>query len=259
MQHAGERDLVSVRRCLSAAAVGALLTQPVLAQVARPDGQWYGSLGAGATLATGETRNTAVNVAADARRATQENRVNLYGNYVSARSRTAGVTTISSDQARIGGRYDWNLTTDYFTYGLAELNTNRVDDIRLRQTYGGGAGVRWFQRPDLSLDLFTGLAHTSTEYRRAVDDTNLELILGEELVWNLSSTSSLQQRFVIYPSLENTGEYRATLDASLVTAINGAWNMKVSLAARYKSDPPAGLSKTESLFVVGLAYRFGPR
>jgi putative salt-induced outer membrane protein YdiY len=220
----------------------ACTTAPVFAQVTKPDGQWYGSVGAGLSVSSAATRNTTANFNAAGARETRQDKIVLGANALFGESTdAAGVKTKTAEQFLLGGRYEWNVSEAVYAFGLGELAQNRPADVKLRQSLGGGAG------------------HTSTDFYNAASSSGAELLIGEEGNYKLSSTSSLRQRIVVYPSLKESGEYRATLDTTLSAAIAGGWNLQATLGVRYNSLAPAGTKKTESLFLVGLGYSFGPK
>ncbi len=69
-------------------------------------------------------------------RATDRNKVSLYGNLQYARS--TGVTT--AQQVRLGGRDDQNLSADLFAFGGLDFERNKFTNLALRSQLSGGLG-----------------------------------------------------------------------------------------------------------------------
>lgn len=82
-----------------------------------------------------------------------------------------------------------------------------------------------------------------------------ELLLGQESQHQLTETTSLKQRLVIYPNLDDTGNFRGVFEASLAVAMTRGFNLAGSLGYRYNSDPGTGLDKADLLFVTGIAVK----
>ena len=269
--HAHRPTLARSRRPLIAAGTSALVAAALLvpslagAQTLPPplipkaDGQWYGNLSAGASFQSGATRSTSFNVDGDGTRITAQDKINVYGNYLRAQTKKDDTSIRTGDLARIGGRYQYNLSERLYGYGTAEALRNGVIDIRSQYAGGGGVGYKLYNTPNFSFDVFGGAGYVKTNYFENPSISGWELQFGEEMTWGLSPTAALKQRAVIYPSLSNSGDYRATFDGSLLTTITGRLGLKLSVGAVYYSAPPPGLRSVSSLVTVGLNYSLDPR
>lgn len=224
----------------------------------KTDGQWRGTLGAGLNITQSTTDSVNVSLAGEAVRATAQDQWNLaaallYGSSEDA----AGVKTTSANQARLGGRYAYNLNPRLFGFGSLDLSYDRAQDIDLRAVAAGGLGYRVFDTPANRFDLLGGLSYNHTQY---VAETvgAAELLLGEESRHKLSAGTSVMQRLVVYPNLTDTGEYRLQFSAGLTTKINDRLNLTVTLTDNYQSNPQPGIDRNELLFITGISMNFGP-
>jgi putative salt-induced outer membrane protein YdiY len=248
---------------LAQLAAAAALALPALSHAqatVKPDGQFRASLGLGASLTSGNTRSTSFALAGDAVRATEQDKISLYGSSLYARS--AGVT--SAEQLRLGSRYDYNLTPLWFGFGGLDFERNKLANLKLRSQLSGGVGYHLLKTPTTVWDLFGGVAYSSDRF---VEPTLIDsavrtsygypsLLLGEESSHKLSDSTSARQRFVLYPNLKNSGEFRATWDAALSVAMSRAMNLTVGLGLAHNSDPGLGRKSTDMLLTSGVNVKF---
>ena len=86
--------------------------------------------------------------------------------------------------------------------------------------------------------------------------TAKELVLAEESSHKLTPTTSFRQKFSVFPSLRDSGKFRAVLDLGLTVAMSERVNLTAGLNHRYDSDPGTNLKKTDTMFVTGVSMRF---
>lgn len=258
---------VSVRLALAAAC--AALAHPVSAQlVAKPDGEWRGLAGLSFTSVSGNADNSSLGINVDAVRQTEQDKITLHGQALRAEARVAGQTAKTSDLLRFGGKYDWNLSERVFAFGAGGYERDRIARLENRWTVGGGLGYKITTGPDHTFDVFGGLNARSDSYTGAgvvIDGRQrtryavVEMQLGEESAHKLTETTSVRQRFVLYPNLDLPGEYRAVFDAGLVVSMTDRLKLTVSVLNRYDSLAEAPIRKNDLTFFTGVSYAFGPK
>jgi putative salt-induced outer membrane protein YdiY len=251
-------------RPLILTALGTLLAGGAAAQsvVSQPDGELRGSLGLGASVASGNTQASSLALNADAVRETSANKLTAYGRAL--RTSAEGETT--AEQLRAGGRYDLNFTPMVFGFGGLDFERNKLANLKLRGLASVGAGYRVLKIPALSLDVFGGVAYTADRYvaGTVIGDSATprnhysyaSLLLGEEYAHALSPTTSLKQRLLLLPNLKDRGEYRANLDVGLAVAMTHSLSLNLGLGVAYNSDPGLGVKGTDSLFTTGVSMKF---
>jgi putative salt-induced outer membrane protein len=234
---------------------------PVRAEATdKPDGQIRAVLGLGASLSSGNNQTSNLSLTGDAVRATADDKITLYGNAQYARS--AGITT--AEQARLGGRYDHDLSPAYFAFGGLDFERNRFVNLSLRSLVSGGLGWHAIKSPRHSLDLFGGLGYTSDNYlnpmmingERRESYRYATLPLGEESTHRLTETTSVKQRLVLTPKLKDLGEYRATWDAGLSVTMSKVWSLTVGFSMIHNSNPGVGIKPTDTLLTTGVSVKF---
>ena len=235
---------------------GAALAQATVV----PDGQWRASLGLGASASSGNTEASTFSLVGDAVRATDQDKVSLYGNAQYARSE--GETT--GEQIRLGGRYDWNLSPEYFAFGGLDFERNKFANLQLRSQLGAGLGLHLIKGPATTWDVFGGLAYTSDRFidPMVVDDQMrssygyTSMLLGEESTHKFGESTTAKQRLVVYPNLRNRGEYRTTWDAGAAVAMSKTLNLTVGFTFAYNSEPGEGRKSTDTLLTAGVSVKF---
>lgn len=239
----------------------AVVSQTAWAQATvKDDGQWRAALGLGVSATSGNTKATTINFTGDAVRATPVDKWGFNGTSLYAKS--DGVVT--ADQTRAGTRYDYNITPQWFGFTSLDLERDKIAQLKLRSVIGGGLGYHLIKNDATVFDVFTGVGYTTDSYRAPLlindafrtDYAYVNLLVGEESTHKFSDTVSAKQKLVLYPNLENRGEYRAQFDSGLAVAMTKSMSLNVGLSARYNSDPGPGVKKTDTLFTTGVSVKF---
>lgn len=239
--------------CALGAAAGAAHSQVVQ----RPDGQWRHLIGLGASVASGNTRTTSLNLSLDSVRATYEDKWSLVGNAL--QSRTEGDT--AAQRAELKTQYDRDFSDLWFGFGSLSALHDEAANIDTRWSLATGLGYHLLRTEDSYWDVSAGLGYTRDRYdsptfidglnRRSRD--RLELVLAQESTTHLSDTARFKQQARLLPSLRESGEYRAEVIGSLAVAINARLSLTASLTYRYDTQPGEGFSRGDMLFVTGVS------
>jgi putative salt-induced outer membrane protein YdiY len=224
------------------------------------DGQFRAALGLGASFSSGNTKTTNLALTADGVRATDADKLSLYGNLNYARSNN----TTTADQLRLGARYDKNLSAQLFAFGSLDLERNKFAYLSLRTQLGAGLGWHVIKSTNTTFDVFGGLGYVSDKYKPAlvIDGRSRDsygytsLLLGEESTHKLSDTTSFKQRLTLVPNLKNSGEFRANWDAGLAVAMSKTMNLNVGFSAAHNSEPGPGRKATDTLLTTGISVKF---
>ncbi|GAA4343704.1 hypothetical protein GCM10023144_46920 [Pigmentiphaga soli] len=223
----------------------------------KPDGAWRGAVNAGLSFAKGNTDATSVNVDANAGRATQDDRLNFYLTSLYGTKKDNGVSDETANLLRLGGKYDRDLTGRVFAFGSLDAEHDKLQELDLRTVLAGGAGYHVIKNENTLFDLFSGLSYNREKFTTETRNS-LEVLLGEESNHKLTETSSLHQRFAVYPNVSDGGEYRIQFDAGVTTSITRRIELKLTLSNRYQSNPLPGVKKSDTLLLTSIGYRLGP-
>jgi putative salt-induced outer membrane protein len=234
------------------------LMGPAQAQVTlRPDGQWRHLVGVGASVASGNTRTTSLNLSLDSVRATYEDKWSLTGSAL--KSRTEGDTT--AQRAEVKTQYDRDISLLWFGFGSAAGLHDRAANIDSRLSLATGLGYHLLRTEGSYWDVSAGVGYSRDRYvdptvidgRSRSSRDRLELVLAEESTTYLSDTARFKQQARLLPSLRESGEFRAELIASLAVAINAKLSLTASLTYRHDTQPGEGFSTSDTLFVTGIS------
>jgi putative salt-induced outer membrane protein YdiY len=245
------------------------LTASIARLEIRPDGAWRGTLGAGFSAARGNTNSLGADLSLDAVRATNEDKLSLFGQVLYAESEKDGSSVTTADQWRLGRRQDWGQKdSQFYLFGSGTVERDTMRQLDLRTTVGAGVGYRLLREPDRSFEVFSGLGYRGDRYRppgslvegRLVDRAeSLELMLGEESARRLTGNTSWQQRLMVFPHLSTSGAFRLTFESVLSVAMSRNLNLTVSLIDRYDSQAAVPLKKNDLLILTGINLRYGAR
>ena len=220
---------------------------------------WIGSADVGFSLTSGNSDTRALTVGARAARETTRDKISVYANAIRASNSTTGTSVTTADAVWFGGRYDVNVSEKTFVFGTADFEYDKPQQLDFRTVFGGGFGYRWIRSEKTDLDLFGGAAFNREYFSDGTRRNSAEALVGEELKYRISSATNLEQRFVLYPNLTRTGDFRSVLDASLVTSLNEWLGWQVTIGNRFNSNPVLGAEKSDFLFTTGLRATFGSK
>ena len=248
------------RPALAALALVAAGCLPATAQVTvKPDGQWRHLIGAGASLASGNSDAKSLNLSYDGVRATASEKWSLTGRALYARD---GDET-TGQRVSTGIQYNSDITPDVFSFASADVLHDRPANLQLRASVGDGLGYHVRRDERGFFDVSGGLGYTYDDYDESarVDGAErthygrFELLLGEESTHQLTDTTALKQKLRVRANLRNIGGVRSDFETGLTVAVNHAVNLIVGFTHRYDSDPGSDVEHTDTLFTTGLSVR----
>ncbi|MGE5323702.1 MAG: YdiY family protein [Actinomycetota bacterium] len=218
---------------------------------------WAGSLDAGLSLAEGNTDVLTFTVDGKSARTTRNDRISFYYTSLFNRDKTVATAPTTANTVRSGARYDRNLGARLYGFGFTDFDSDKLQDLDLRNVLGGGFGWRVIKSSRTMLDVFSGGSFNQEYFSTAPDRKTGEILFGEELNQKLSGKSVLSERVAAFPNLSELGEYRASLDASATTKLNHWLNWQISVSDRFLSNPVPGTKTNDLLLTTGLGISFG--
>ena len=233
---------------------------PALAQtVPKPDDAWRGSLGANVSSASGNNQSLNAGLNADAVRQSENDKLVAIVQSLYGRRETNGVRELTASRLRASTRYDRDISD--LTYGFTgyDLEKNKLADLKWRHSPSIGAGLHLRKTETFTFDVFAGYSYNRETLYTGTSRSFNEGLVGEETTHKFSASTSFRQRLTLYPNLSDSGEYRVVFDAGLLTQLVDRWNLTVNLSARYQSNRPLGVQKSDTLLFTGLQYSWGPK
>lgn len=244
-------------RCGLRACAAALLAVAAFSASAqsRPDGRWHGGFGLGGSAASGNTNATTLALTAEATRATADDKFSLNALLNYGTSEVDGVKTRSAELARLGGRYDHDLSARMFLFAGTEGEINEPGGLDSRYSLNGGTGYHLVKTDRNTFDVIAGVGYTDARFSDGERQNGIEGMVGEESTHKLGESATFKQRFAYFPGTGSI-DSRATFDATLTAAITGGWTVNTGLAVRHNSDVAPGLKKTDSLLTFGFGFKY---
>jgi putative salt-induced outer membrane protein YdiY len=218
---------------------------------------WSGSADAGLSATRGNADTLVISFGSQVARTTQRDKLSLYAASLFARNSTTGVSITTAEAIRGGARYDRNLGGRLFGFVLTDLERDKFQQLDLRLVLGGGLGIHARRTERMRLDLFTGGSYNREKFSTGLTRNSGEALVGEELSYKLSESTSLTQRAVLYPNLSELGEYRFAFDLTGVTRLTRQLGLQATVSDRFQSNPLPGVKKNDLLLTTGVRVTFG--
>src|SRR5262245_12722003 len=177
-------------RAIASLLVLAAIACPASAQTApKPDGQWRGALGVGATATSGNTNSETYSINGDTVKQTENDKLSGYLQAVNGRRQVNGVSERTANQARAGAAYTRDMNDRWFGFGAADWDRNPLIDLRLRSVFSVGIGYHVVKRESFTFDVATGPAYNRERFSSETRDV-AEWVLSEESTHALKPTLS---------------------------------------------------------------------
>jgi putative salt-induced outer membrane protein YdiY len=220
---------------------------------------WSGSVDAGFSTSRGNAETTTMAIGMQAARTTPRDKISVYLASLFARNSTTGEAITTAKAIRGGTRYDFNLNNDLFAFALTDLEYDKFQDLDLRLVLGGGLGFHVKKSERTKLDLFAGGSFNQENFSTAPTRRSGEVILGEDLSYRLSGSTTLSERLMFFPNMSEAGEFRMTFDTTAVTTLSRWLSWQLTVSDRYVSNPIPGIKKNDLLLSTGIRVNFGRR
>jgi putative salt-induced outer membrane protein YdiY len=220
-------------------------------------GFWSGTLDIGFSMTTGNSDTRSFTGAFRGVREKPSNKLAVYANALQVRNSTNGPVRITGQSVWSGARLDADITKKWFVFGTGDFEYNKPQKLDIRAVLGGGGGYHIFRGDRVTLNLTGGFTNNYENFSTGLTRNSAEALLGQDLRVRINNRARLSNRFVVYPNLSNTGNYRALLDASLQTDLNDWLGWHLTVGNRYNSRPVSATEKNDLLMSTGLRVSFG--
>jgi putative salt-induced outer membrane protein len=236
---------------------------------------WGGIADGGLALTRGNSNTISFTFDAKAVRATPRDKLTVYANYILANNQTTIPYTTTANLFQGGIRGDLNLSPRVFVYATADYTTNQLQNLQLRQVYGGGIGYHVIKNDTTLFDVFGGADYDRDQFSAytianpappppllSVPSSTLnsaEINVGEQFNKNFTKRTALNEIFVIFPNLSHTGDYRFTFNASFALAMKNWLSWQTTFQDLYISYPPPGLKGNDLVLSTGIRVLWGAK
>jgi putative salt-induced outer membrane protein YdiY len=214
--------------------------------------RWKGNITLGGNWQDGNTDTMNISAGALAVRRTDNDRFLI--NFLYNSSEESGKRTAENTYGQL--KYDYFLNPKWYLYLNVDMLSDEFKDINFRTSVGPGVGYQIWEEDDKALGLEAGVSYIS-EDRDVGEDTNwLSARVGINFLYRLFANVLFTDQFVIYPNLDDTGEYTLRNEAALVTEIGASWAFRLSNIWARDSDPGPVLEQDDFTWILGLQYSF---
>jgi putative salt-induced outer membrane protein YdiY len=230
---------------------------------------WAGIFDTGLALTRGNSATASYTLSAKAIRDTPRDKLTLYSTYIYANDDTSPPNRTTANALRAGARFDYNLSPRTFVFGIADFETNELQNLDLRSVFGGGFGYHVIKNDRTLFDVFGGITYDRDSFSSYINPgpppvpiaarvlNSAEVVVGEELDQKFSKRTTFTERFSFYPNLSHVGDYRYQFDTTFATQMKAWLSWQLTFSDRYISYPPPGLKGNDLLLSTGLRVTWG--
>ncbi len=149
------------------------------------------------------------------------------------------------------------LQNDWFLQLSGVYLSNDEQKLKLRSTYKAGAGYYFIHDNRMSFGASTGLAWTSENYiDDTPDKTSGELYLAVGLNKYDIGDLSLLTSAILYPSITESGRYRADINFDMKYDLPLDLYIKMSITYNWDNQPIEGASAEDYVFTTSFGWEF---
>jgi putative salt-induced outer membrane protein len=221
-------------------------------------------------LARGNSDTTTVGTGITLVRPTPTDKTSLYYTEIYTHDGLLDQTTANHTAA--GARYDHNVNPKLFAFGTVDFATDALQFLDLRTVAGGGFGWHAIAKPNQQFDVLGGIVWTHENYSSfttpnatpppvniftpAETNSFAALDFGEQYTRKLGANSSFTEQAYIFPDLQDTSQYRSTVNASLSTKIKSFLSWQTAISDVYVTNPPTSTKNNDFILTTGLGFTF---
>jgi putative salt-induced outer membrane protein YdiY len=230
---------------------------------------WAGGLNLGFAVTRGNSETKNLAIAFNAVRTGFHDKLSLYTNSIYSSNDVTGATPHTTANSIGGGvRYDHDFNPRVFGFVTGDFFHNSLQFLDLRSSFGGGIGLHAVKNPNTTLDFLGGINYTHESYSGiplvpppgfySYTKSYAAAVVGDTFAHKLGKNTDVIQSFFFYPDLNNTSDYRWTLNAGTVTKINKWLGWQNSFGDVFVSDGlrPVGTKANDLQISTGINVSF---
>jgi putative salt-induced outer membrane protein YdiY len=134
---------------------------------------------------------------------------------------------------------------------------DKFKNLNLRAVVGPGVGYQVWDDPIKFLLFEAGLSYFSEDRTEGEDDDWLTGRLSGSVHYHFNETLQFKDYLIIYPNLEQGGEFQLRNEATLTSGIGFNWSLRLASIYEHDSDAPVDVAKDDWQWILGLQYDFG--
>jgi hypothetical protein len=159
---------------------------------------------------------------------------------------------------RMGGsvKTDFDVGKRLYLYNLGGMGYDNIRKIDLQYQVGPGVGYHLFTMPKFAMNTEVGLNYQAQERDDADDTRSIYGRLAEDVTWRIFEKVTFTEKFEFFPNLEESGEWRARLEATLSFPLVKNFTLNFQVIDIYDTDPARGVDKNELQFRSSIGVSF---
>jgi putative salt-induced outer membrane protein YdiY len=221
--------------------------------------KWHGDVSGALVKTTGNTSTETRNASFNLNKRTDDTRSLLSGeyNYGKQKDPSTGEQTVSQDNWKLSGEYDYFFTKKAFGFLNGKYEKDRIADLERRVLVGAGLGYQWVESKPFNFSTQGGIASRYETYiHDSSSNSQLSAQLGYHLDKELTKTLSFINDLTYYPSLENSSDYLLMTTGELRAKITERFFTNFKVEFDYDSTPAQGKGKTDLKYIFGVGMSF---
>jgi putative salt-induced outer membrane protein YdiY len=221
--------------------------------------KWHGDISGALVKTTGNTSTENRNASFNLNKRTDNDRSLLSGeyNYGKQKDPSTGEQTVSQDNWKLHGKYDYFFTKKAFGFLDGRYEKDRIAELQRRVVIGAGAGYQWVESKPFNFSTEAGIA---SRYENYTNDTpsssQLSVQLGYHLDKELTKVLTFINDLTYYPSLENSSDYLLMTTGELRAKITEKFFTNFKVEFDYDSTPAEGKGTTDLKYILGVGMSF---
>ena len=220
--------------------------------------KWKGSVNAGVTITDGNTELTTLSAGGDATLRREKDRITLgaFWNFQQAKNAVSGENEISQRTSGANAQYDYFLDERTYLFGQASAENNKLADLDLRATVGGGVGYQFIEREDLKLSAEVGLAYVSEDYGSSPDAEYLSARGAYDVAWKVNQELEILHTGVAFPSLEDSADVYVKLDTRARVTLTESMFAQLQWVMDWDNTPAQGAERLDNRYLLSVGWSF---
>ena len=221
------------------------------------DPKWTGSINAGLTATSGNTKTDSISLGISAERRDEKTRITAGGDYAKSNAEVAGVDQKVEDWWRAVGKYDYFLTPVWYGFLNGRYETDDIANLDSRLVYGAGAGRQLIESEKTNLSCELGIAQMDEKYTNPnASDSKVTAQASYKLTHQLIDTVKLIHDLTYYPDIKKVSDYYLTTTAEL--RANFTETMFANFKVIYGRDatPAMGQGSSDVKYILGVGMGF---
>ncbi|NQV32169.1 MAG: DUF481 domain-containing protein [Phycisphaeraceae bacterium] len=223
---------------------------------AKPISKWVGQVSAGLNSTHGNTKTDSLSGNLRAQKRTEVDRTTVSADYAKGEQENGGVRTTTEDYWRAKGKYDYFISTKWYTFVDGRYERDGVADLDRRMVIGIGGGWQWIETDITKWSFELGGASLYEQFKGSVKNSELSMQAGYNLEHKFTDTVQAIHDLTYYPSTEKFSNYFLTTGAELRAYFSARMFGNFRASLNYDASPATGKGNTDTKYMVGIGLDF---